>query len=271
VQVVLLWNTRTKHTNSDFVASEGKYMDKVPRVMGVIPARLDSKRLPRKVLRDIAGRPMICRVYQNARRSPLLNDLVVATDSEEVRRTCGNEHIPVIMTGQHSSGTDRLHEIMMRTDADLYVNIQGDEPTLRPEHLDQLVTRLLQGDAQVATLKVRIDAAAANDPNIVKVVTDSVGRALYFSRLPIPNDRDAAGNVRHYKHIGIYAYRREALARFHSLPQSPLELAEKLEQLRFLENGMPIHVLETPHDTIGVDTEEDLHRVNSLFLSGCND
>jgi 3-deoxy-manno-octulosonate cytidylyltransferase (CMP-KDO synthetase) len=137
---------------------------------------------------------------------------------------------------------------------------------LRSDHIEQLLHPLLTGESEVTTLRVAIDPAAALDPNCVKVVTDHQGRALYFSRFPIPFNRDAAGSVRHYKHIGLYAYTRSALGRFHSLPQSPLELAEKLEQLRFLENGIAIQAAETPYDTVGVDTEEDLARAAALLL-----
>jgi 3-deoxy-manno-octulosonate cytidylyltransferase (CMP-KDO synthetase) len=235
------------------------------KVIGVIPARLDSKRLPGKVLRDIAGKAMIHRVYESACRSRLLNELIVATDSQEVQSYCVDHGMQVTLTGHHPCGSDRLHEVMERTDGDVYVNIQGDEPTLRPEHLELLLQPVLSGAAEVATLKVAIDDAAARDPNNVKVVTDAGGRALYFSRYPIPFDRDAGGGIRHYKHIGLYAYTRAALALFHRLPQSTLELAEKLEQLRYLENGIPILVAETKHDTVGVDTEADLQRVIALF------
>ena len=236
------------------------------KILGVIPARYDSTRLPGKVLRDIAGKPMLYWVYRNARQSKLLTDLLVATDSEKVLRFCEREAIPVMLTGRHPSGTDRLREVMERVDADIYINIQGDEPTLRPEHLDAVVSPFLAGDARVATLKVAIDESTARDHDNVKVVTDHLGRALYFSRYPIPFDRDGAG-VKRYKHIGIYAYTRSALGLFHSLPESSLESAEKLEQLRFLQNGVAIHVVETPYDTVGVDTEADLQRVN-LLLSG---
>lgn len=237
------------------------------KVLGVIPARLDSKRLPRKLLRDIAGKPMLYWVYRNASRSQSLSSVLVATESDEVMSYCQQEGIPVTMTGRHPSGSDRLNEVMERTDADIYVNIQGDEPMLRPEQLDLLLAPLLAGEAQVATLKVAVDLAAALDPNNVKVVTDFHGRALYFSRHPIPFDRDGLGTVQHYKHIGIYGYTRNALALFHSLPQSSLETAEKLEQLRFLQNGVPILVVETLQDNIGVDTEADLARVNALFAA----
>jgi 3-deoxy-manno-octulosonate cytidylyltransferase (CMP-KDO synthetase) len=237
-----------------------------PLVMGVIPARLQSTRLPGKVLRLIAGKPMVYWVYRNARRSSLLGELIVATDSAEVFEACRECAIPVTMTGEHASGGDRLYEVMQRTSADIYVNIQGDEPTLRPEHIDLLLAPFLKGpDVQVTTLKTAIDAETARDPNVVKVVTGDDGRALYFSRLPIPYDREETGAARHYKHIGLYAYRREALALFHQLPQSSLEIWEKLEQLRFLQSGVPIHVAETEHDTVGVDTEADLQRVIDIF------
>ncbi len=236
------------------------------KILGVIPARYDSTRLPGKVLRNIAGKPMIYWVYNNARKSGLLTDLLVATDSDKVLRFCEGEGIPVILTGRHPSGTDRLREVMERVDADVYINIQGDEPTLRPEHIEAIVSPFLTGDARVlvSTLKVAIDEAAAQDPNNVKVVTDDSGRALYFSRYSIPFDRDGAG-VRRYKHIGIYAYTKAALTLFHSLPESSLESAEKLEQLRFLQNGVAIYVVETPYDTVGVDTEADLQRVELLL------
>jgi len=240
-------------------------MRDAPKVIGVIPARLDSKRLPRKVLRMIAGKAMVHWVYENAKQSRVLTEILVATDSEEVLGYCREHAIPAIMTGEHPSGSDRLHEVMERTDGDIYVNIQGDEPTLRPDHLDQLLAPLLAGEAEVTTLKVAIDKTAAQNPNHVKVITDCRGRALYFSRCPIPYDRDGVGGVAYFKHIGIYAYTRTALQQFRNLAQSSLERAEKLEQLRYLQNGIAICVVETPHDTIGVDTEADLERVMSLF------
>ncbi len=231
----------------------------------MIPARLDSKRLPGKVLRSIGGKAMVHWVYESAKQSPLLTGLIVAADSEEVQQYCWSHNIPVTMTGQHASGSDRLHEVMEKTDGDVYVNIQGDEPTLRSDHIDLLLRPILSGDAEVTTLKVAIDEMAARNPNCVKVVTDERGRALYFSRSPIPFDRDGMGGIRYFKHIGLYAYTRAALALFHRLPQSSLELAEKLEQLRFLQNGVPILVAETPYDTVGVDTEADLQRVIALL------
>lgn len=239
-----------------------------PKILGVIPARLESQRLPGKVLRLIGPKPMVHWVYERARQSPLLSELIIATDNHKVQQYCASHDIPVLLTRQHPSGSDRLHEVMERTDGDVYVNIQGDEPTIRAEHIELLLRPLLDGECEVTTLKVEIDEAAAHNSNIVKVVTDKRCRALYFSRFPVPFDRGAKGTIRHYKHIGLYGYTRAALALFHSFPQSPLELAEKLEQLRYLENGIAIHVAETTHDTIGVDTEEDLEHAAALLLAG---
>jgi 3-deoxy-manno-octulosonate cytidylyltransferase (CMP-KDO synthetase) len=240
-------------------------MPDCPKVIGVIPARLHSTRLPAKVLRPIGGKAMIEWVYQSARRSPHLDELLVATDSDEVAQHCTSHGIAFMKTGQHPSGSDRVHEVMQRTDGDIYANIQGDEPTIQPEHIELLLQPILEGRAEVSTLKVALDAEAAMNPNAVKVVADCAGRALYFSRAPIPYDRDRSSGIRYFKHIGIYAYTRTALSRFHQLPQSPLELAEKLEQLRYLENGISIVAIETRQDTVGVDTEEDLKRVMALL------
>ncbi len=237
------------------------------RVLGVIPARLESQRLPRKPLREICGRPMVVWVYERAGQAPGLNNLLVATDSEEIEACCRQNAIPVQMTSrEHRSGTDRLVEVMRREPAEIYVNIQGDEPMITPRHVELLIEPFLSsGKAEVTTLKVAISRESALSPNNVKVVTDVDGRALYFSRAVIPFDRDGAGAVQYFKHLGLYAYRASALTRFSRLPPSKLELTEKLEQLRFLENGIHIIVRETSQDTIGVDTEEDLERVEDYF------
>jgi 3-deoxy-manno-octulosonate cytidylyltransferase (CMP-KDO synthetase) len=196
-----------------------------------------------------------------------LDDLVVATDSQEVYEYCVGNQMKVRMTSsRHTSGTDRIYEVIQALPADIYVNIQGDEPMIRPEHLEALVQPFLRdASIHVSTLKTPISAAEAQNPNCVKVVTDAEGRALYFSRAPIPYNRDQAPETRYFKHLGLYAYTRSALDRFHQLPPSPLEQIEKLEQLRFMENGISIHVAEIPYDTIGVDTEEDLARVEQYF------
>jgi 3-deoxy-manno-octulosonate cytidylyltransferase (CMP-KDO synthetase) len=237
-----------------------------PKILGVIPARFDSQRLPGKVLLKIGEKAMVHWVYDRARKSPLFNTVMVATDSEKIQQYCSMHSIPTVMTAQHSSGSDRLFEVMEHTDGDIYVNLQGDEPTLRIDHIELLLRPILAGEGEIATLKVQIDAGAAQDANCVKVVTDSRGRALYFSRWPIPFNRDASGEPKFYKHIGLYGYTRNALTLFHKLPQSPLELSEKLEQLRLLENGIDILVSETPYDTVGVDTEADLKKAVEFLM-----
>jgi 3-deoxy-manno-octulosonate cytidylyltransferase (CMP-KDO synthetase) len=237
-------------------------------VLGVIPARLASTRLARKVLRTIAGRPMLAWVYEAASACPQLDRVVIATDSEEVAELCLQNNWPVQLTpADLPSGTDRVHAIAQQIPADIYVNIQGDEPLLKPEHLTALLRPFTQPQVEVSTLKVLCTPENIANPNAVKVVTAADGRALYFSRATIPYDRDArVGNAPQYwKHIGLYAYRKATLQRFPTLPTSPLEQTERLEQLRFLDNGIDIHVEPTDFDTIGVDTEEDLHRVEALL------
>lgn len=228
-------------------------------VLGVIPARLASTRLPRKVLRDIGGRPLIAWVYEAARRSPLLGDVLVATDADEVAEVCRAHGIPAVLTSvEHASGTDRVWEVAQGRAADVYVNVQGDEPCITPGHIERLVHPFItHPDTQVSTLKILATDAEKPNPAVNKVVVDADHHALYFSKYPIPYDRDGAG-APVYKHIGLYAYRRAALEAFHRLPPSFLERTERLEQLRFLENGIAITVMETTEPTIGVDTEEDL-------------
>ena len=232
--------------------------------LGVIPARLASTRLPRKVLREILGKPLIVHVWEAAKRSPELADVLVATDAPEVVAACARFAVPAVMTSaEHPSGTDRVWEIAQSRAADVYVNIQGDEPLITPRHIARLVAPFRERpETQVSTLKIRLQPDEMDNPNVNKVVCGADGRALYFSKYPIPYDRDGRGVAR-FKHIGLYAYRRAALEAFHRLPPSPLELTEKLEQLRFLENGIPIVVAETDEPTIGVDTEADLRAVEA--------
>lgn len=237
------------------------------RVIAVIPARLGSMRLPRKPLRAIAGLPMIGHVYCAVAASGVLpaEDVVVATDSDEVLNVCREHGWNALLTSdRHRSGTERVHEVAQRRPADVYLNVQGDEPLTRAEHIAALLQLMRNESVAVGTLKTPLSAEETDNPNAVKVVTAADGRALYFSRATIPHDRDGAGTAR-YKHLGFYAYRREALDRFCSLPESALEHCERLEQLRFLENGIAIYVAETPFDTIGVDSEDDLRRVEALL------
>jgi 3-deoxy-manno-octulosonate cytidylyltransferase (CMP-KDO synthetase) len=239
------------------------------RIAGVIPARLASTRLSRKVLRTIAGRPMVEWVWRAAAASGLMEPVVVATDSDEVASVCKERGIPVTMTSAKCpSGSDRVREVARQIDADIYVNIQGDEPTLRPEFFPPLLALFERAEVDAATLAVPCAAGEAADPNAVKVVTALDGRALYFSRAAIPFDRDKAGFAGYRKHLGIYAYRKAALERFASLEPSPLERTERLEQLRLLENGIALYVAEAPGDTIGVDTEADLERAEAMLRRG---
>jgi 3-deoxy-manno-octulosonate cytidylyltransferase (CMP-KDO synthetase) len=239
-----------------------------PRIIGVIPARLASTRLPRKVLRDIAGEPMLAWVYRAAQACPQLDEVIVATDSAEVQELCDQRGWRCLLTSPDlPSGTDRLCAVSREVDADIYVNIQGDEPLLLPDHITAILALFTSADVDVTTPKVRCTPEDIANPNAVKVVTALDGRALYFSRSTIPFDRDGTGNATYWKHLGLYAYRRGALERFAALAPTELELSERLEQLRLLENGISIYVAETAHDTIGVDTEEDLMRAEALLAN----
>jgi 3-deoxy-manno-octulosonate cytidylyltransferase (CMP-KDO synthetase) len=210
---------------------------------------------------------MIQHVYERARACRQLRELLVATDSIEVADVCRRLEIPVELTAaEHASGTDRLYEVMTRHDADIVVNIQGDEPLIDSGHLNSLLRPFDdEPHTQVSTLRIAISREEAKNPNVVKVVCDRHGNALYFSRHPIPYDRDGTEPVQYYKHMGLYAYRRGALELFHAIEPSPLERTERLEQLRFLEYGVRIRVAETWIGTVGVDTEDDLRVVERLI------
>ena len=235
------------------------------KAIAVIPARIASTRLPRKMLRQIDGKPLIGLVYEAVRSSPLLADAIVATDSNEIMEACRQNGWKAEKTSaEHRSGTERVHEISQRIPADVYINVQGDEPLTQAEHIAALLDVMKDEAVQVGTLKTPAPEADVTNPNAVKVVTDTNGRALFFSRATIPFDRDTT-RPRYFKHLGLYAYRKAALDRFVQLPESALEKSERLEQLRFLENGIDIFVGLTPHDTVGVDTEDDLQRVAGIL------
>lgn len=236
------------------------------RVVGIIPARLASTRLPRKVLRPLLGQPLLAWVVQAAMRCPQLDEVIVAVDAEEVAELCRANGWSFVMTSPAlPSGSDRVYAAAQMRPAEIYVNIQADEPMLQPGHVAALLAPFARGaEVQVATLRVPCPAGELANPNAVKVVTAADGRALYFSRATIPYDRERAGAAV-WKHLGLYAYRREALERFHRMAPSPLEMAERLEQLRLLENGIPLHVEPVETDSIGVDTEEDLARVEQML------
>jgi 3-deoxy-manno-octulosonate cytidylyltransferase (CMP-KDO synthetase) len=235
------------------------------QVIAVIPARLASTRLPRKMLREIDGVPLLARVYEGVMRCPSLDQVIVATDSDEIMRFCEQQgFVARVTSAAHRSGTERVHEISTTIAADVYLNVQGDEPLTQREHIESLI-RLMESPAvDVGTLKTPAAEIDVNNPSAVKVVTDAAGKALYFSRASIPHDRDGV-HPEYYKHLGFYGYRKQALDKFVHWPESPLERSERLEQLRFLENGVPIYVAETPFDTIGVDTEEDAQRVQEIL------
>jgi len=236
------------------------------RIAAVIPARLSSTRLSRKVLREIAGRPMVEWVWRAAAASGLMDPVVVATDSDEVAAICAERSIPTVMTSVDcQSGSDRVREVARTIHADIYVSVQGDEPTLTPDFFPPLLALFERPEVEVGTLAVRCPALEIADPNTVKVVTATDGRALYFSRATIPFDRDRTGFVGYRKHLGIYAYRKATLERFAELPTSWIERVERLEQLRLLDNGIDIYVAPAPRDTIGVDTEADLVRAEAVL------
>lgn len=237
-------------------------------IVCVIPARFASTRLPGKPLADIAGKPMIQHVYERAIQAKLPQAVVVATDHEKVYRTVLGFGGKAVMTSpDHPTGTDRLAEVAANfPEADVLINIQGDEPLLAPDVIDQLAEVFPQDEkTDMATLMTRMDEEEYNNPNAVKVVTDLHGYALYFSRSLLPYPRKAEDDFVVYKHVGIYAYRRQFLLQFASLSPTPLERAESLEQLRALEHGYKIKVLKTSHKFVGVDTSEDLAEVNRII------
>ena len=233
----------------------------------IIPARYQSTRLPGKPLLDIAGKPMIQWVAERALRAKTVDEVIVATDDVRIFATVESFGGKAVMTSSaHRSGTDRLAELAARmTDVDLIVNVQGDEPLIDPMVIDQLVESFNdRADILMATMMTQMDAVDYNNPAAVKVATTLDGFALYFSRAAIPYPRENTGKNL-FKHVGIYAYRRDFLLTFAKWKPTPLEMAESLEQLRALEHGVKIRVLETPHASCGVDTPADLERVRLLL------
>jgi 3-deoxy-manno-octulosonate cytidylyltransferase (CMP-KDO synthetase) len=244
--------------------------------MVIIPARYDSTRFPGKPLYLLRGKPLIQHVYENSKHADLVDDVVVATDSETIFERVLSFGGKAVMTDKtHPSGTDRIAEVAVSSDCDIIVNVQGDEPLIRPEMIRDVITILADERASIGSLYKKIgNTEEIADPNVVKAVFDEEGFALYFSRAPIPFFRDGWKNLNYvsqvpghrpdvmaYKHIGIYSYRKEALLAFARMKPTKLEQAEKLEQLRALENGMKIKLKETFFETYGVDTPEDLERV----------
>lgn len=236
-------------------------------VLCVIPARYASTRLPGKPLKDIAGKPMICRVYERAAKASRVAATIVATDDSRIYDAVLQHGGKAVMTRKdHPTGTDRLAEVAEKyPDVDLIINVQGDEPLIEPKLIDELAAAF-DGDAdlQMATVCTEItDESEQQNPNNVKVVMDKQGYALYFSRSLLPYPRHEGTPV--YKHIGIYAYKRDFLLAYAKMAETPLEHAESLEQLRALENGYRIKVIKTPYRFVGVDTAEDLEKVNAIY------
>ena len=234
----------------------------------VIPARYSSTRLPGKPLKDICGKPMICRVYERASRAKSVAEVIVATDDERIFQAVEKNYGRAMMTrADHKTGTDRLAEVAEKfSTAEVIVNVQGDEPLIEPSLIDELIAEFVADkNLQMATVATEFaDTAEINNPNNVKVVLDKNNNALYFSRSLIPYPRNA-GKSKVFKHIGIYAYRRNFLLHYAKMDSTPLEQAESLEQLRALENGYKIRVIKSKCHFVGVDTEEDLKLVNEIY------
>ena len=244
------------------------------KILGIIPARYASTRFPGKPLHPIAGKPLIQRVVEQCRKANSLADVIVATDDERIAE-CARPFCRVEMTrADHPSGSDRIAEVAMRCECDALVNVQGDEPLMDPAVIDAVAGALAESEMSTAATAIR-DVAEYDNPNVVKVVVGANGRALYFSRRTIPFLRDAADKPAaeavaafpFLKHLGIYGYRRETLLQLVKFPVSPLENAEKLEQLRALENGIGIGVMRVNYESIGVDIPTDVARVEAILAA----
>lgn len=235
-----------------------------PEIIGVIPARYGSTRLKAKPLIEIKGKPMVWHVYNRAKKCSLLKNLIIATDSKIIYEKLTELNCNCMMTPENiNTGTDRVAYVANRIPGDIFVNIQCDEPLMPPDNIKLCITPFLRDkDTEITTLKILIKLKEEiEDRNVVKVITDRWGTALYFSRYPIPYNRDNISKIRYYKHLGIYAYRKDILCEISKLKQSMIEKSENLEQLRFLENGYKIKVIETKLDSISVDTESDLKKI----------
>jgi len=244
------------------------------KIVAIIPARLDATRFPKKLVQDLGGIPVILRTYQATVNTQLFDAVFVVTDSKIIFNIINQAGGKAIMsTAKHESGSDRIAEAAKNIDADIIINVQGDEPFTAKEPLQKLIA-IFENDttnkiAVASLMTVLKDQKAIENPNNVKVVVNAKNEALYFSRAPIPYIRDINNNVNKYKHIGIYAFRKNALLLFTKLPMSALEKAEKLENLRFLENNMKVVMVETAQQPIGIDTKEDLDAARN-FLKNKN-
>jgi 3-deoxy-manno-octulosonate cytidylyltransferase (CMP-KDO synthetase) len=240
------------------------------RVVVVIPARYGATRLPGKPLVQLAGKPMIQRVYERAKMAKRADQVIVATDDERILKVVEGFGGEARMTrADHRTGTERVAEVAAHVAGDVFVNVQGDEPLLDPAAVDAAISSMLEEpQASIATVATPVKTPGDSmDPNVVKTVVDFDGNALYFSRAPIPWVRDTANKiqVRHLKHLGLYVFQREALLEYPTLPQGELERIEQLEQLRWMENGWKIRVAEVEHDAVSVDVPADVERVEKLL------
>ncbi|MDO4727398.1 MAG: 3-deoxy-manno-octulosonate cytidylyltransferase [Bacteroidota bacterium] len=240
------------------------------KIIAVIPARYNSTRFPAKLMQDLNGKTVIRHTYENAKKTALFDEVFVVTDSDIIATEIASVGGKVIMSvKQHESGSDRIAEAVQNMDVDIVVNIQGDEPLIDKDSLKKINDLFRQDvDKKIDLASIMREIKEQKDienPNNVKVIVDKMGYALYFSRSVIPYKREQNTDVRYYQHIGVYAFRKEALMEFYGLEVSPLELAEKLEQLRYLENGRRIRMIETTHVGIGIDTLEDLERARKLL------
>ena len=251
------------------------------KIVAIIPARFGSTRFPGKALADLAGKPMIQHVYEQTMKASLVSRAIVATDDRRIADAIHQIGGEAIMTSTaHETGTDRLAEVAHGLEADLVVNVQGDEPLINPAMIDQAIEPFLNDSSlKMGTLKSRVKCLHDFlSPNVVKVVTDNAGYALYFSRSPLPFFRDkwhdlkdeafASGRLLCFQHVGLYVFQRDFLLEYAALPQTFLELSEKLEQLRALESGVKIRVVETEFESLGVDTPEDLNKAKERIRQG---
>lgn len=244
------------------------------KIIAVIPARYEASRFPGKLMQDLGGKPVIAATYHNVVETGLFDEVFVATDSEiifdEIHKTGGK----AVMTGQHETGSDRIAEAVQHIDCDIVINVQGDEPFLKTEPLKQLISVFVSDknkEISLASLKIKItEQEEIFDPNAVKVITDLNGFALYFSRAAIPYHREKSLPADYFRHIGVYAFRKEALLKFASLPMSPLESIEKIECIRYLENGMKIKIIETDFVGVGIDVPEDLEKARAILNEAKN-
>jgi 3-deoxy-manno-octulosonate cytidylyltransferase (CMP-KDO synthetase) len=241
-----------------------------PAVIVVIPSRFGSTRLPGKPLVTLAGKAMVQHVYERAKKAQTVHKVLVATDDQRIIDAVQSFGGEARMTrSDHRTGTERIAEVAVHEQGDIFINVQGDEPLIDPLSIDAAVAALLEEPpAQIATVATPIrHASDIMDPNVVKTVLDFEENALYFSRAPIPWVRDTQQkiHVKYWKHLGLYAFQRDALLEYPTLPQGELEKIEQLEQLRWLENGWRIRVAEVPHDAVSVDVPEDISRVEKLL------